>query len=314
MKMAGYYAAHALCGVASGEILVPIVGKLKTDQSRRMLRLAMGSVEAMAQGHHSLNTLEDDELGAVFIRDALVTLESGKTDCLLVDIRFAEDPAKVIQYLVPYRNARHQQGFAVHRLKINSFDGIDTQRIGDITEAFFDGREAHEYGALLWNTHYTEQAGVSADHQGEENTAFSGIEFEALKRAPFLVFFMVAAADGKIDKKELLAFIKLLTEAETYSNPLLTRIVTNIIDDIPAMATGLGQQCLDYQAELNRIRTIVENRMPAEQAEAFKQALFRVGRDIAQASGGFLGFGSRISRDEKRALSYIAACLGIDTQ
>ncbi|MET1076646.1 MAG: hypothetical protein ABWY06_01360 [Pseudomonas sp.] len=311
MKMAGYCAAHAVAGVASGEILVPIVGKLKADGRRSLLRLAMGSVEAMARGAQYLEEFDADDRGVVFIKDALVTLETGRTDCLIVDIRFAEHAGKTLQYLIPYRNANHPQGFAVHRLKVMDCEAIDGEGLARCTEAFFDGRDAHEDAAALWHRHYIEEAGVSADHAGEENTAFSGEEFEALKMAPFLVFFLVAAADGRIDKKELLAFGKLLSNSARYSNPLLTRIITNIISDIPALAGTLTQKRLNFAAELTIIRGIVDSRMPLPQAEAFKRALFQVGQDIAEASGGFFGFGSKISKEERLALACIAFCLDI---
>ncbi len=47
-------------------------------------------------------------------------------------------------------------------------------------------------------------------------------------------------------------------------------------------------------------------------ASDFKTALFILGKKIAEASGGLLGFGSKISQEEKTALAAIALCLGIN--
>src|SRR5690606_29237908 len=88
-EMAGYFLGHALWSVSDGEVLVPILGYLKADDSRSMQRLAMGSIQAVATGERRINALQPDERGAVFIKDALVTLPTGKTDCLSLDIRFA---------------------------------------------------------------------------------------------------------------------------------------------------------------------------------------------------------------------------------
>lgn len=51
--------------------------------------------------------------------------------------------------------------------------------------------------------------------------------------------------------------------------------------------------------------------MAPEEAQAFKQALLGLGKAVASASGGFLGFGSKISKEEKATLERIAAGLGL---
>jgi hypothetical protein len=313
LKMAGEYASHAVWSVSTGEILIPIVGFLSLGNSHKMERLAMGSVEAMAVGDRKISELDSDKLGAVFIKDAMVTLDSGKTDALVIDIRFAEDTNKKMEYILPYRNANHSDGFAVHRLKLSKLEGISQDDIKKLTEAFFDGLESHPQGGKIWNEKYVDQAGVSTGHYGDECTEFSQQEFESLKQSPFLIFFLVAAADGKVDKKELIEFVKLLAEPEKFNNPLLNRIITNVINDIPSAIASMAQQQIDYIDELGKLKTIIDNKLSSEEANAFKVALLLVGKGIAEASGGFLGFGSKISKEEKIALAAIALCLEISS-
>src|SRR3989338_11155089 len=146
MKMAGYCAAHAVQSVRSGEILIPIVGTLKVGGRQQMTRLAMGSsAEAMARGEQCLNELKEDDLGVVFIKDAMVTLDSGKTDCLMLEIRFAEDTRKKIQYLIPYRNAQHASGFAVHPIGVDALQ----RSLSRLTLAFVLKREQDVYGFAI---------------------------------------------------------------------------------------------------------------------------------------------------------------------
>lgn len=311
LTMAGNFASHAIWSVSSGETLIPIVGFLKSDGSENMERLAMGSAEAMSIGDKKINELDSDHKGGVFIKDALVTLDSGKTDCLIVDVAFANDSSKKAQFMIPYRNAGHEKGFAVHRLKITEATGFKTEDYEWISDAFFNGLESHPEGGKVWADKYEDQAGVSNSASGAENTEFSTEDFEKLKQAPFLIFFLVAAADGKVDKKEVLAFMKVLSNPEFLQNPLINRIVTNVITQIPEIIGEMATKQLDYIAELESLKSIVEANLSEDSANQFKISLFIIGKQIAEASGGFFGFGSRISKEEKAALAAIAICLGV---
>lgn len=312
MEMAGYWAGHAVQGVATGEMLIPIVGYLGTDQQTSMERLLMdSSVEAMQQGDARITNLAADKLGAVFIRDGLVTLPTGKTDCLIVDIRFASDKQRHFQWLLPYRNAGHEAGFAVHKPKASAGAGFSNDELQELAAAFFDGLENNEEALEVWNSNFVDQAGESSGFHGQENTNFTAEEFQALRRAPFMVFLLVAAADGKLDNKEAQAFVKQLGDSAKEGGELYSRIITNVITDVPQLLTELLTTPFNHAQELLRIRLIVETKVSAEEAQAFKQALLGLGKTVASASGGFLGFGSKISKEEKATLERIAAGLGL---
>ena len=311
LKMAGEFTSHAIWSVSEGEMLMPIVGYSNVDGSTKMERLAMGSVQALSHGDKQINSLGDDTLGACFIKDGLVTLETGKTDALVVDVRFSDSADKKIQFLIPYRNAKHADGFAVHRLKVVELEGIDPQEMDSLTSHFFDGLEEHEQGGKLWNEKYIDQAGVSTGFAGDESTDFSVEEFEVLKQAPFLIFFLVAASDGKVDKKEVVAFANLLSDPNKITNPLLIRIITNVINNTREMLADMATRKLDFVGELTKLGSVVDNNMPEAEANAFKVSLLSMAVEIAGASGGFLGFGSKISKEEKASIAGIALCLGI---
>lgn len=312
MAMSGWFTSHAIWGVSTGETLIPIVGYLKTDGSRPMERLMMGSVEAMAAGERKISTLDADTLGAVFVKDGLVTLETGKTDALIIDIRFAGKDEKKVQILMPYRHANHADGFAVHRIKVTELEGIEPDALNELTEAYFDGLEAHEQGGELWNASYVDQAGDTSPVSSEGNGEISGEAFEALKRSVFLVFLLVAAADGTVDKKEMKAFIQTLAESDKLGDPLLTRVATNVIAHIPTTLTEMLTESLDCMAELAAVAGILDTNLSQEDANTFKRSLFQIGQAVARASGGFLGFGKKVSAEEQGALVMIALCLGLE--
>ena len=309
VEMAGYWMAHALWSVMDGETLIPILGYLHSDESRSMQRLAMGSTEAVALGEQRISSLQGTDIGAAFIKDALVTLPTGKTDCLCLDIRFAGDQVRKLQFLLPYRNAGHRQGFAVHRLKINRWDGFSVGEVDVLTQALLDGIGSHEQGGALWRDSYSDRPGESSEHQGEENCQFSLAEFQLLCRVPFLVFFLVATSDGRVDSKEIAAFGKQLLTADKYASPLLTRIVTNVVNDVPRLVAEVLEQPPAFASELRQVRALIDRRSSPAEGHRFGEAVLAMARDIASASGGFFGLGGKISKREQLALAVTADSL-----
>lgn len=67
----------------------------------------------------------------------------------------------------------------------------------------------------------------------------------------------------------------------------------------------------DFAGGPQRVAAIVDARLPAEPARAFKLALLQLGHEIASASGGFFGFGAKVGTQEKAALAAVAVCPGI---
>jgi hypothetical protein len=125
LKMVGHTTAHAICAVASGSTLIPILGFLREDGSTDKRTLVMGSKEARAEGEKVLKNISSSEKGITFIKDGYVTLNSVKTDALHIDIHFGEKPEQKILIIIPYRSAQHEEGFAIYKPKIVEFNGFD---------------------------------------------------------------------------------------------------------------------------------------------------------------------------------------------
>lgn len=312
MKMAGAVTSHALWSVSDGAILSPLLGFLEADRSHRMERVMTGSAQAVAYGSAKLDALPSGTLGAVFVKDGVVTLPSGRTDTLIVDVRFAGEVSKRLQILVPYRNARHPHGFAIHRLKLSDKDGVSDDLVAGLFDAFVTGLASHEQGARLWKEKYVDQAGEGSVSLGEENTDLTAEEFALLKRSLFHVLLYVGRADGKVDTKEVAALDAILKDPDRFGSALLTRIATNAIEEF---AGWFSVACLANAAihleDLAAVRDIVDRKLAAEDARKFKRTLVEIGREIANSFGGGLFSRAKVSREEQEVLDSIASVLGI---
>jgi len=130
-----------------------------------------------------------------------------------------------------------------------------------------------------------------------------------LAQAPVLIFLIVAAADGSIDKKEVMSFIKVLGDKEY-------EILFSAMQKIGATPTEI---IADVQSnisspleELISLRKVLDTFLPKDAAHIYKIALLKLAKAIAEASGGFLGiFGNKISKEEKAVIAVIASSLGL---
>jgi tellurite resistance protein len=139
----------------------------------------------------------------------------------------------------------------------------------------------------------------------------SDAEAEALARAPLLAFVLVAAADGKVDKKEVAAFEKVIGNVMITATPLLRYAMTVLL---PNLEAHLAEVCQRNPVEdLRAVAAILDAEFPDE-AEAFKHGVVAIAVQIAESSGGFLGFGSKISKDEGMAIAGIAIALGLELE
>jgi hypothetical protein len=142
---------------------------------------------------------------------------------------------------------------------------------------------------------------------------FSPEEWKVLRMAPIHVFLLVAGADGKLDEKEAEAFEKLLLHSEAHiQDPLLRRITAGFTEESAAQAVmdaaGQGESAA---LELFTIPGMLKGKLGEEEATRFKTALLQFGKVIAESSGGFFGFGSRISKDERKTLEGLARVFNV---
>lgn len=156
VQLAGFFAAHALWCVSDGEVLIPFLAYELPDGTRQMTRLAADTLkEGVTQGRDWLGQNPDQVSRAVLIYDGYITLESGKTDALFVEAKIYSAHEASFTVAIPYRNAEHPDGFAVHRPKFLSFEGVEPEP-EELATAFFQGVDHHKEGAAVWEAHMDE--------------------------------------------------------------------------------------------------------------------------------------------------------------
>jgi len=137
---------------------------------------------------------------------------------------------------------------------------------------------------------------------------FTEEEWKKLTYAPFLTFLLVSGADGSIDKKELKAFAKALARQE---NPLMLELLQSCSQPPQTILAELAQMGEEAANLLNEVGEMLDSKLPENYALAYKYELLQIGKSIAEASGGFLGMGKKISEEENVTLAVIAKLLGL---
>jgi tellurite resistance protein len=127
-----------------------------------------------------------------------------------------------------------------------------------------------------------------------------------------LAFLLVAASDGNVDKKEVEGFGKVLHGlAAQQGNAAVARMMRTTaeqLDEIlPRILSGKTNPAQTMQA----LNMLINDRFSEEDAQIMKASLLFLAHQVAASSGGFLGMGPKISKDEKAALAALADILGL---
>jgi hypothetical protein len=176
--------------------------------------------------------------------------------------------------------------------------------------AFFHAAKSHHMDdafAVGSDVSEEERTEMQAEESGSSPLAtLSEDEKRRLAYAPFVVFVMISAADGKVDRKELNAFVRALREQK---DELLREVITLV----PKPPQEIISEILgDFEGALSGLRESIEAadaRLPKGQAIKLKVGLWDIANKVASASGGVLGFGARVSDEEKAALEALALIL-----
>lgn len=156
-ELAGSLTAHAIWCVSEGDVLTPIFGYFAHDGKRHFERLITDKLEdGVAFGKEMLADNPHNAIAAVLIFDGYVTLETSKTDALIVEFRAYPNRTATVVVVLPYRAASNAEGFAVHRPKIRELHSVSESQVPEIMGAFFSGVESHERGSKVWNAHSDE--------------------------------------------------------------------------------------------------------------------------------------------------------------
>lgn len=104
-------------------------------------------------------------------------------------------------------------------------------------------------------------------------------------------------ADGKVDEREREAFFAAAAEVGIQQGTPGHDALREFLKETPREEAR--KAWFTWAAELKK-------QLPADERRKVRDALLKRARAVAQASGGFLGLGSRISEGEQRVLDRIA--------
>lgn len=151
-NLAGFFAAHAIWSVSDGESLVPMFAHINDDGEKRMQRLIVGGdlEKSVAFGKDMLESNEADATDAVLVYDGRIPVGDEKLDAVIVEIRSYFSPGSEATMAVPYELSA-SGAIRVFKPKLLQWDECEDFDIDQAVQSFFQGVDAHEQGAAIWN-------------------------------------------------------------------------------------------------------------------------------------------------------------------
>jgi hypothetical protein len=158
---------------------------------------------------------------------------------------------------------------------------------------------------------------------------FSPEDWALVRSAPLLSGLLITLSDLRTGPigilKEGFAPSQAIIEAGAgAANPVIAAVVANIKEmaqkrerlQPPFDVAGKTPEQLktEVAAHLKRVPSVLEGKVPADQAEEFKKWLVTIAGKVANAAseGGFFGFGGeKVSAAETAAINELASSLGV---
>ncbi len=132
-------------------------------------------------------------------------------------------------------------------------------------------------------------------------------EWRTLLFSALWVFDAVAGADEKIDSKEETAFLETLSAFNP--TPLVDKIQSDLHANIDRLKKEFEADPRDVSKGLTEVEALLARYPNREHAAETRRALVSLATKVAEASGGFLGMGNKVSKAEADAIVRIRALL-----
>jgi hypothetical protein len=139
---------------------------------------------------------------------------------------------------------------------------------------------------------------------------FQENEWSLLCETPAIVLNSVGGADGKLDKKEIEAFIQFAKRKNTFKSTLMNNILPDNPDEYIVSTTSKKYNKLELKEKLRLADNILVNKLDEFDMKQFKHHLIALGMHIANATGKM--FSDKISEEENEALVQLAKFIDID--
>lgn len=152
-------------------------------------------------------------------------------------------------------------------------------------------------------------ASINADESTEDDEVlgFTQEQWGLVSALPMGVFVMIAGADGVIDKKEVESFQSQLIVGMVGDSEIFQLAIMTSLSNFEIMIEKMIE--LDFEGVAQFISLsyeMVKQNHGVDEVNKFGQALFDLAKSVAESSGGgFLGFGSKIGKEEKAVLKFL---------
>lgn len=140
----------------------------------------------------------------------------------------------------------------------------------------------------------------------KHKSLFSSDEWEKLKCSFPFVFYLIAGADKKIDKKEKIAISRIIQYPDRLKNKLAYQLITDMENNFFDTVIHDASSNLSSLIEISKI---LDEKLEAGRSLKFKKVLIAIGIYIANASGDF--FSAKMSEIEADAINKIAATFSL---
>ena len=152
-NLAGFFAAHAIWCVSDGEGLAPTFAYTDENNEKKMERLVLNGDLAVSVkvGQGKLESNEADANDAVLVYDGRIPIQEHKYDAIIIEIRSYFSPGAKAMMAVPYSPAASGK-FRVFKPKLLQWEECEDFEVNIAVQSFFEGVDAHEQGAAVWNT------------------------------------------------------------------------------------------------------------------------------------------------------------------
>ena len=147
-----------------------------------------------------------------------------------------------------------------------------------------------------------------AETAASSTSELTGADWILLAKMAILCSFMVAGADGVVDRKEIATIQNLLQGQQSCANPALAKILGIARLSWDQIAKELQEEALPPLFYFALLMSVLE-KFPDHEAAQIKAGFLTISQAIAESSGGFFGFGSKVSKKEQGVLDFLKSAL-----
>ncbi|MEO7098584.1 MAG: hypothetical protein ABI162_04425 [Luteolibacter sp.] len=141
-----------------------------------------------------------------------------------------------------------------------------------------------------------------------QSNDLTGEDWMLLAKMAVLCLYLVAGADGSVDRKEIAAIRNLLANTQSFPHPVLAKIMGIARTSLEHIAQQLQEEGLPPMIHFALLLGVLR-KFPEDEAAHIKAGFLASANAVAEASGGFFGFGSKVSKREKEVLDFLKGIL-----